>query len=71
MSPMLASMTLYDAARKAGAIGGKLLGAGRAGFLMLFCPPERQAAVRERLKDVREEPFSFEPEGSKIVYVGR
>jgi D-glycero-alpha-D-manno-heptose-7-phosphate kinase len=62
---------LYDAARKAGAIGGKLLGAGQAGFLMLFCPPSRQSAVRERLKDVREEPFAFEPEGSKIIYVGR
>jgi D-glycero-alpha-D-manno-heptose-7-phosphate kinase len=62
---------LYEAARCAGAIGGKLLGAGQAGFLMLFCPPSRQAAVRERLKEIREVPFTFEPEGSKIIYVGR
>ena len=62
---------LYAAARQAGAIGGKLLGAGQAGFLMLFCPPSHQAAVRTRLAEVREVPFAFEPEGSKIIYVGR
>ena len=62
---------LYEVARRSGAIGGKLLGAGQAGFLMLFCPPSRQASVRERLKDLREMPFAFESEGSKIVYVGR
>ena len=62
---------LYEVARRAGAIGGKLLGAGQAGFLMLFCPPSKQAAVRERLKELREMPFAFESEGSKSIYVGR
>jgi D-glycero-alpha-D-manno-heptose-7-phosphate kinase len=62
---------LYEVARRAGAIGGKLLGAGQTGFLMLFCPPSKQAAVRERLKDLREMAFGFESEGSKIIYVGR
>ena len=62
---------LYECARKAGALGGKLLGAGQAGFLMLFCAPAEQGRVREALASLREVPMSFEPEGSKIIYVGR
>ena len=62
---------LYDCARSAGALGGKLLGAGQAGFLMLFCPPGEQSRVREKLDGLREVRMSFEPEGSKIIYVGR
>jgi D-glycero-alpha-D-manno-heptose-7-phosphate kinase len=61
----------YDRARAAGALGGKLLGAGQGGFLMLFCQPQRKAAVREAMRDLREVEFGFEPEGSKIIYVGR
>ena len=53
------------------AAGTVIVGAGQAGFLMLFCPPSKQAAVRERLKELREMPFAFESEGSKIIYVGR
>jgi D-glycero-alpha-D-manno-heptose-7-phosphate kinase len=60
----------YDRARGAGALGGKLLGAGHGGFLMLFCQPQRKAAVREAMRDLREVEFGFEPEGSKIIYVG-
>lgn len=60
----------YDRARAAGALGGKLLGAGQSGFLLLFCPPSAKAAVREALHDLREVEFGFEPEGSKIIYVG-
>ena len=62
---------LYEDARNAGAIGGKLLGAGQSGFLMLFCPTSKQGRVREQLRGLREVPMSFEPEGSKIIYVGR
>ncbi len=61
----------YERARAAGALGGKVLGAGGSGFLLLFCQPERQAAVRATLRDLREIAFGFEPEGSKIIYVGR
>jgi D-glycero-alpha-D-manno-heptose-7-phosphate kinase len=61
----------YDDARRAGVIGGKLLGAGQSGFLMLFCPPKRQPAVRSALKSLREVSLGFEAEGSKIIYVGR
>lgn len=62
---------LYAGARQAGALGGKVLGAGMAGFLMLFCEPGLQPAVRERLAGLREVSFRFDPEGSKIIYVGR
>src|SRR5512146_702514 len=62
---------LYEDARNAGAIGGKLLGAGQSGFLMLSCPTSKQGRVREQLRGLREVPMSFEPEGSKIIYVGR
>lgn len=58
---------LYEAALHAGALGGKLLGAGGGGFLLLFIPPERQAAVRERLKDLTAVAFRFDTGGSKIV----
>lgn len=58
---------LYEAAREAGALGGKLLGAGGGGFLLLYIPPERQPAVRERLKDLIAVAFRFDTGGSRIV----
>lgn len=58
----------YEKARKAGAIGGKILGSGGGGFLLLYCEEEKQGKVREALADLREAPFNFEPEGSKIIY---
>ncbi len=58
----------YEKAVAAGALGGKLLGAGGGGFLLLYCPRERQPKVKEAL-DLPELEFSFEPEGSKIIYV--
>jgi D-glycero-alpha-D-manno-heptose-7-phosphate kinase len=61
----------YEAARKAGAVGGKILGAGGGGFLLLFVAPKKRAAVRAALKSWREIPFRFEKEGSKIVYVSQ
>lgn len=62
---------VYERARKAGAQGGKILGAGGGGFLLLCAPPERQEKVRRALKGWREIAFQFEPEGSKIVYVSK
>jgi len=59
----------YDRARKAGASGGKILGAGAGGFLLLYCGEKYQNKVREALRDLKESPFKLEPQGSKIIYV--
>jgi D-glycero-alpha-D-manno-heptose-7-phosphate kinase len=58
---------IYEAACDAGAIGGKILGAGGGGFLLLFVKPEQQQQVRERLGSLVHVPFSFENSGTKIV----
>ena len=58
----------YAAALKAGALGGKLLGAGGRGFLLVFADPSRHAAVRRRLAALREVRFRFSREGSRIVF---
>lgn len=58
---------IYQAAIDAGAIGGKILGAGGGGFLLLFARPERQAAIRERLSGLIHVPFHFEDSGSRLV----
>ena len=60
---------IYQLATGAGALGGKLLGAGGGGFFLLYCPPERQAAVRQVLAHLREVPLELEKEGSRIIYV--
>lgn len=57
----------YEAARKAGAIGGKITGAGGGGFLLLYCPKEKQDAVRRAIR-LRELPFCFESDGSKVIF---
>lgn len=59
----------YEEARKAGAIGGKILGAGGGGFLLLYCEEKNQDRVRKALSCFKETPFEFEPQGSKIIYV--
>ena len=59
---------LYDTAIDAGALGGKLLGAGGGGFVLLFVEPHNKAKVRERLKDLLEVPFRFENLGSQIIF---
>ena len=59
----------YEAARVAGAIGGKILGAGGGGFLLLYVERDNQDNVKEALKGLTELKFDFEPEGSKIVYI--
>lgn len=58
---------LYQEAINAGAIGGKIMGAGGGGFLMLFVKPELQDAVRERLHHLIHVPFKFDDGGSRIV----
>jgi D-glycero-alpha-D-manno-heptose-7-phosphate kinase len=60
----------YERGIRAGALGGKLLGAGGGGFLLFYCEPDRQARLRAELSDLRELSFSFDPEGSKVVYIG-
>ena len=59
----------YERGLSAGALGGKLLGAGGGGFLLFFCEPHLQALVRSALSELAEIPFSLEPQGSKVVYV--
>jgi D-glycero-alpha-D-manno-heptose-7-phosphate kinase len=58
---------IYERARAAGAIGGKLLGAGAGGFMLLFVKPERRADLLENLKHLVHVPFRFENSGSRIV----
>jgi D-glycero-alpha-D-manno-heptose-7-phosphate kinase len=58
---------IYEAGRSAGAIGGKLLGAGGGGFMLFFVPPERRQELRARLKNLLCVPFSFSNRGSHVV----
>lgn len=58
---------IYEAARKAGADGGKLLGAGGGGFMLLFVEPERRAAVLHSLAKLLPVPFRFERGGTQLV----
>lgn len=60
----------YNKSIEAGAEGGKILGAGGGGFLLLYCPKEKHNNIREALKGLDEIKFDFEPQGSKIIYVG-
>ena len=59
---------IYNTAMGAGAIGGKLLGAGGGGFVLLFVEPDKQAAVRAKLVKFLEIPFRFEEQGSQIIF---
>jgi D-glycero-alpha-D-manno-heptose-7-phosphate kinase len=59
---------MYEAAMAAGALGGKLLGAGGGGFMLFFVPEERQAAVRQALTGYYEVLFSINAAGSSIVH---
>ena len=59
---------LYTLAREAGALGGKIAGAGGGGFLLLYCPLDKQDAVRAALGRLRELPFAFERDGSKVIF---
>jgi D-glycero-alpha-D-manno-heptose-7-phosphate kinase len=59
----------YARARREGALGGKILGAGGGGFLLLYAPADRHEAITRALPDLRPVPWSYEPQGSKIIYV--
>jgi D-glycero-alpha-D-manno-heptose-7-phosphate kinase len=62
---------LYDTARRAGALGGKLIGAGGGGFFLLFVPPSNHRAVREQLNTLIQVPFKFDFSGSQIIFCDR
>jgi D-glycero-alpha-D-manno-heptose-7-phosphate kinase len=59
---------MYSAAIQAGALGGKIAGAGGGGFLLLYCPVERQQRVRDALNPLPELPIQLESSGTTIVY---
>ncbi|MGC8662936.1 MAG: kinase [Thermoplasmata archaeon] len=59
----------YEKAKKAGAAGGKLMGAGGGGFFLFFINPEKRERLKKDLKELKEEPFTFEPFGSRILYM--
>lgn len=60
----------YARAVEAGALGGKLLGAGSGGFLLFYCEPHHQDRLRRALAGLTEVSFTFDPQGSKVIYVG-
>lgn len=59
---------LYDRGLKAGALGGKLLGAGGGGFLLFYIEPDKKEALRREFDDLMQVPFEFENEGTSMVY---
>ncbi|MCK4897442.1 MAG: GHMP kinase [Anaerolineales bacterium] len=59
---------IYESAIRAGAIGGKITGAGGGGFLILYCPLEKQESLRSALSNLQELPFQLEPDGSKVIF---
>ena len=61
----------YEKAMKAGALGGKLLGAGGAGFMIFYVKPEQQGSVRDALSDLREMDFEMDNSGASIVHVDK
>lgn len=62
---------IYDAGLSAGALGGKILGAGNGGFMLFFVPPEKKNALRLRLKNLLCVPFAFSDRGSDVVVYER
>ncbi|MCC7061582.1 MAG: kinase [Planctomycetes bacterium] len=62
---------VYQRAMAAGAIGGKITGAGGGGFLLLFVPPQNQQAVLDALPELVHVPFHFESSGSQIIFYDR
>lgn len=62
---------MYQTAMNAGALGGKITGAGGGGFLLLFVPPERRTKVRESLNHLIHVPFEFESSGSRVIFCGQ
>lgn len=59
---------IYNAARNAGAVGGKITGAGGGGFILLYAPHEKHRAIRAALSKLQELPFQLESDGSKVIF---
>ena len=59
---------LYEKGIKAGALGGKLLGAGGGGFLVFYVQPDKQQAVKEAMQDLMYIPFNFEDGGTRVIH---
>ena len=59
---------LYERGRGAGALGGKLLGAGGGGFLLFYAEPDARDSVREAMDGLLHIPFAFEKDGASVVY---
>jgi D-glycero-alpha-D-manno-heptose-7-phosphate kinase len=59
---------IYQIALKNGALGGKLLGAGGGGFMLFYCPKEKQQKLKQALSGIRPFDFNFEADGSKLIY---
>lgn len=71
LSPKISNSAIddfYNLAIEAGALGGKLLGAGGGGFLLVYARPEDQEKIKERLSSLIHVPFLFEKDGSRIIY---
>lgn len=62
--------SIYEKGLAAGALGGKLLGAGGGGFLLFYVTPEKRESLRAAMKDYLEVPFCFENEGTRVLYYG-
>lgn len=60
---------MYDQAKESGAIGGKILGAGGGGFMLLYVPEDKQNSVRYALNKYKEAPFKIDYQGSRIIFV--
>jgi len=60
---------MYRLARNAGALGGKLMGAGGGGFMLFIVPPERQKEVSKALSEYRKEDFEIDPFGSRVTHI--
>lgn len=66
-NPMIGE--IYETAMKNGALGGKLLGAGGGGFMLFYCPKPQQQKLTESLKGIRPFGFTFERDGSQLIYL--
>jgi D-glycero-alpha-D-manno-heptose-7-phosphate kinase len=62
---------IYEAGRRAGALGGKLLGAGGGGFMLFYAKPELQPKIKKALKGLLHVPFYFEHIGSQVIYYSK